>query len=941
MAATVVTTIIANLTNATTAAPVAVGITAYGIVAAVLIALLIFAVGADLMAITPALFQLILVCHFVGIISSKELLAGFSNGGVTSIALVGIIVGEISKLPAVERVSLAMFGGEKGHRTWQLAKILIVTAITSNLLPNAPHALSFTPLVSSAAIATGMNPRFALLAMSNVIGASNGALLIASASNLIASGALDELEAKSPVKGRAPLKLGMFDLAISNLLPAAVAVVYCLIVTPMLFDSELPDDEEEEAAKSKQAAATIQEEKKKKKKDETEGDEEMAEKAKKKPLMIEDSQKEKEGEGSGDSKEQQEQKEHAAAVAAAERQVAKKKRETQLNAVKRNFLSNTKFTVLFQVFASSHAAKATLGRPFGEVLEELLPASVRKQVTIEAIQPRGPKPSRHQGTASVTIHAPSAVAAAAESSNNEPTATTATNKTISPLATGDANTNHNNNTLLNPMPERITDEEEILKYSLAENDCIVATGLVPHLRSFRTLLELAWVGISDISAHSSSAYHRQRAKKYQNKCAHESCSDEDHSDAKHADELKEIKFVGTARSENDVNPREQQEQEKKQDGAAPTSPDSSSPPASPTAILHMRATREGLDAFLPVDATGNEMEKVRFITCIVAQHNPCVGQRLESRLFVETYRSTIIAARRYLDDHVLYGRELQLHVLEPGDTLLLRLRPRAAPVFYNFMNRTHFYTVEGLDNTNPTVSEVAKNYLLVPQWLADCCSCCGELGTERVFAKYGVQRAILLPEWWQNITIVIFIGVIAGTAAGLNLSACAGVGIWLMCLLGITDYQSAIKNVEWKVVTGVALSFGLGTAMQNSGLSTIIGESIGQSGITGFPMVFVSCIITAAISSIAQNKGGVQAMFPVVAKILDANGIPDARKVAAILAANSCVSGFATVFGQPSHLVIQTPGAYTGADFFKMGFPLLIIFNLLTAAMISIQFSIW
>src|SRR3989338_709751 len=217
-----------------------------GILVAVLIGIFMIVVPAGFVGFIPAMFVFILICYFAGIVSSANSWHGISVPSVVAVLLIGIILEPVGRLPLVRAASMWAFGGQKGHRTWQLFKILVGSAIIAAIVPNAPHAQLTTPILRDVAIASGMHPKYVLMPMSIMVAASNF-ILISSASNLIASGFL-ETYAHTP--------LGMGDMFISNIVPTVATIFACLLLSNLMYPQEIDDEtlEEIEAGKARKSS---------------------------------------------------------------------------------------------------------------------------------------------------------------------------------------------------------------------------------------------------------------------------------------------------------------------------------------------------------------------------------------------------------------------------------------------------------------------------------------------------------------------------------------------------------------------------------------------------------------------------------------------------------------------------------------------------------------
>lgn len=127
--------------------------------------------------------------------------------------------------------------------------------------------------------------------------------------------------------------------------------------------------------------------------------------------------------------------------------------------------------------------------------------------------------------------------------------------------------------------------------------------------------------------------------------------------------------------------------------------------------------------------------------------------------------------------------------------------------------------------------------------------------------------------------------------------------------------------------------------MSKSGLGTVIGQGIADANITGFPLLLVISIVTAAITNIVTNKAALQVMFPIVYSIYKANG-EDPIPGIMVLSAMS-VMPMVTPHSIPANILIVGPGGYSPLDFLKFGLPLNVLMAILHPLAAAIVYNAW
>lgn len=181
------------------------------------------------------------------------------------------------------------------------------------------------------------------------------------------------------------------------------------------------------------------------------------------------------------------------------------------------------------------------------------------------------------------------------------------------------------------------------------------------------------------------------------------------------------------------------------------------------------------------------------------------------------------------------------------------------------------------------------------------------------------------------------------TAGGASLFVCALVASILMVALCIMTEQEARNAVKWDVYVTIACSFGIGTALVNSGVASgiatglvFVGESlsIGDAGLYG--AVYLA---TFLISSVVTNNAAAVLLFPIAMDAAEQTGAdPLLMSYTLMLGASA---SFMSPFGYQTNLLIYGPGGYKFADFVMMGGPMQIVLWLFSVTIISIEHIWW
>ena len=192
------------------------------------------------------------------------------------------------------------------------------------------------------------------------------------------------------------------------------------------------------------------------------------------------------------------------------------------------------------------------------------------------------------------------------------------------------------------------------------------------------------------------------------------------------------------------------------------------------------------------------------------------------------------------------------------------------------------------------------------------------------------------------IAIGTTIGIV--TMATLNLvpivsAVCLGVAIIL--LSGCMKAKDAYASVEWSILIIIFGMLALGQAMDSTGASLLIAESmtglVGQFApphLQNVIMLALIYIITSTFTEFLSNNAAVALMVPIALGIAATLGVdPRPFVVASCIAASA---SFATPIGYQTNTYVYGVGGYRFFDFTKVGLPLNLICFAVTVAVVPI-----
>jgi di/tricarboxylate transporter len=270
----------------------------------------------------------------------------------------------------------------------------------------------------------------------------------------------------------------------------------------------------------------------------------------------------------------------------------------------------------------------------------------------------------------------------------------------------------------------------------------------------------------------------------------------------------------------------------------------------------------------------------RLVETVVGAASPLLGRTPKDVGFRERYDAAIVGIHREGQPVVAKLGEVRLRL---GDTLLLLadegFRER-------WRDRPDFILVQPLD---------------------------GE--TERPLAS---RKALFVAG------LVAAVVLLAGSGLLPILHASLITAVLLVATRTISG-QAARDSVEIEVLVVIAASFGLGAAIESSGLAALLGHAIvDMLSDLGVRWVLLGVVLaTMAMTEFISNNAAAALMFPVAMAAAGEVGA-DPRAFAVAVAVSASLS-FLTPIGYQTNTMVYGPAGYRFGDYWRLGAPLTLV----------------
>jgi di/tricarboxylate transporter len=208
--------------------------------------------------------------------------------------------------------------------------------------------------------------------------------------------------------------------------------------------------------------------------------------------------------------------------------------------------------------------------------------------------------------------------------------------------------------------------------------------------------------------------------------------------------------------------------------------------------------------------------------------------------------------------------------------------------------------------------------------LADTVAALDALPLRERGLQLGKRREAFLP-------VAIFLGAIGVTAAGiLPVHVAFGAAVAALVVFDVLSPREVYETIDWPVIILLASMIPLGQALEATGGTEWIAQSIARIGSQVHPVAVLAAvmIVTMTLSDLMNNAATAVIMAPIATSLAAAlNVSPDPFLMATAIGA-SCA--FLTPIGHQNNILVMGPGGYHFGDYWRMGLPLEILIVVLS-----------
>ena len=210
------------------------------IIVFITLALMLTALATDKMRPGMILFSAVVVFLCTGILSPKELLAGFSNKGMITVALLFLVSEGIRQSGALTQFIKKLLPQEKTSVLKAQLRILPTITVISAFLNNTPVVVIFAPIIKRWANYLKLPATYFLIPLSYATILGGICTLIGTSTNLVVHSMIED----AGMKG-----FGMFELGKVGIFIALAGIIHLLLFSTRLLPADRPENLSEDDKK--------------------------------------------------------------------------------------------------------------------------------------------------------------------------------------------------------------------------------------------------------------------------------------------------------------------------------------------------------------------------------------------------------------------------------------------------------------------------------------------------------------------------------------------------------------------------------------------------------------------------------------------------------------------------------------------------------------------
>jgi di/tricarboxylate transporter len=182
--------------------------------------------------------------------------------------------------------------------------------------------------------------------------------------------------------------------------------------------------------------------------------------------------------------------------------------------------------------------------------------------------------------------------------------------------------------------------------------------------------------------------------------------------------------------------------------------------------------------------------------------------------------------------------------------------------------------------------------------------------------------------------------LLLGIIGLMELFTAVFIGIGILVFIKVLDLKDIKASFDFDLLILLVSALAIGVSLSKSGAADMLALKILYLGdyLGIISIITVLFVVTLILTSLITNPAAVSIIFPIAASLSEKLNIDSTPFFVAIAFAAS--GDFITPIGYQTNLMIMGPGGYTFKDYFKVGFPLTILYSIVCISFILIYYNL-
>ncbi len=213
----------------------------------IIVALMFASLVMDRMRPGLILFSAVVAMLVCGIVSPSEAIAGFSNKGMITVALLYLVSEGVRKSGILERIIFALLPTGKSSVKRANGRFLPVISFLSAFLNNTPVVVIFAPMIKNWALKHRLSPTKFLIPLSYATILGGICTLIGTSTNLVVDGLIQDGLASGQLSASTGAHaFSMFELGKVGVFICLSGLFYLVMIAPMLLPNHRASEHDED-----------------------------------------------------------------------------------------------------------------------------------------------------------------------------------------------------------------------------------------------------------------------------------------------------------------------------------------------------------------------------------------------------------------------------------------------------------------------------------------------------------------------------------------------------------------------------------------------------------------------------------------------------------------------------------------------------------------------